>query len=242
MAFRNLRGSCSCGRNQYTISLPSASASLHAHVFFDSSGEQRRLQAAPLTAWIRVPLSAYQSTTTSFFPDETHSSIRRVYSLPLAQHHFCGYCGTPLSRWSESPAAEKDFIALTLGSLLADDLHDLEDWGLLPSSDDDKTEAEGEKAESAGTEGLPWFETLIEGSRLGSVVRSMKTTYVSTAVRTRQQSEGGRVKVQWEIVEWEEEESGSGSSASAKRKIGEVDVQAGTTDADNDVPMAEQGH
>ena len=66
-----LRGECTCGRNKYTIHIPSeAAARQDFEVFFDDRAE---------TAYLRVPLTRYQSFTTSFFPDETHSSIRRIF-------------------------------------------------------------------------------------------------------------------------------------------------------------------
>ena len=49
-----------------------------------------------------------------------------------AKRHFCGFCGTPLSYWSENPKSEAEFISLTLGSLVGDDLRDLDELGLLP--------------------------------------------------------------------------------------------------------------
>jgi hypothetical protein len=55
--------------------------------------------------------------------------------------HFCGFCGTPLSFWSEEPRDEADFIHLALGSLSPRSLADLEaeweadleDLGFLPA-------------------------------------------------------------------------------------------------------------
>src|SRR2546423_1742983 len=107
---RPLRGSCSCGRNQYSIIIPE-NATETARVFFDNSQAHRKLpylltppalhftikprfqslrtniqtgraQATPLTSWLRIPLAWYSSHTISYFPDETHISIRRVYTSP----------------------------------------------------------------------------------------------------------------------------------------------------------------
>jgi hypothetical protein len=69
-------------------------------------------QATPLSAWLRVPLDWYHSSTYAFFDDETHSSIRRTYTSPNevnCKRSFCGFCGTPLSYWSESPASEAEY-------------------------------------------------------------------------------------------------------------------------------------
>ena len=61
---------------------------------------------------------------------------------------------------------------------------------------------------------VPWFEGLVEGSRLGRVTRK--------AVGVGE----GSVRVEWEVVEWTEEEDGEGGGERAasprKRKLGEV--------------------
>ncbi len=158
--------------------------------------------------------------------DESHSSIRRTYTSPNEQsskRHFCGFCGTPLSYWSESTPAEASYISLTLGSLAGSDLRDLEDSGLLPREALEDADNEKEKIENIvpfaesnilneqGNEGLPWFETLIQGSRLSNVQRSWRHS----------QSRNGRFKVEWEIVEWTDDGT-EGNPSPAKRKIGEV--------------------
>lgn len=155
--------------------------------------------------------------------DEPPSAIRRTYTSPQEQHckrHFCGFCGTPLSYWSESPATEAEYISLTLGSLDSKDLRDLEDLGLLPK--EALEDAEGEKevmeevapAQSLHTEGLPWFETLVEGSKLGRMRKSWG----------QKQSAKGRFTIEWEIVEWtDNDESGEADlTTPSKRKFGEV--------------------
>ncbi|RAK78384.1 uncharacterized protein BO72DRAFT_476675 [Aspergillus fijiensis CBS 313.89] len=147
-----LRGSCQCGRNQYLIRLPD-DVTDHAHVYFDSSQDNRRFHGSPLTAWLRVPLSWYQSHTQSFFPDETHASIRRIFSphhAPHTQRVFCGFCGTPLTYWSEVPRDEADFMSVSLGSLFGEHQRKLEDLDLLPPavpSSDDEDEEEDDEVE-----------------------------------------------------------------------------------------------
>jgi hypothetical protein len=165
--------------------------------------------------------------------------IHRVYTSPREQHsmrHFCGFCGTPLSYWSEQPRTEADFIQLTLGSLCSEDLGDLEDMGLLPDSDEEADEPQTPAARLAlpaaatapqeenrrelvlrnGREtlgGLPWFDTLVEGSRLGTI-------------RTRKgsgRSRDGTVRVEWEVVEYTEDDSANGTPRSGKRKLDERD-------------------
>ncbi|PYH45709.1 uncharacterized protein BP01DRAFT_391479 [Aspergillus saccharolyticus JOP 1030-1] len=148
-----LRGSCQCGRNQYLIRLPE-NVSDHAHVYFDSSQDNRRFHGSPLTAWLRVPLSWYQSHTQSYFPDETHASIRRIFSpyhAPHTQRVFCGFCGTPLTYWSEVPRDEADYMSVSLGSLFGEHQRKLEDLDLLPpavpSSDEEEEEDDDEVEE-----------------------------------------------------------------------------------------------
>ncbi|KAH9438073.1 hypothetical protein MCOR02_001714 [Pyricularia oryzae] len=134
MSLRPLRGGCQCGRNAYTVNLPENASEL-AQVLFDADPRHRIFQASPLAAFLRVPLSWYQSSTFPFFDDERSGAIRRTYTHPAQQaskRNFCGFCGTPLSYWSEDPPSEADFIRLTLGSLCHEDLGDLEELGLVP--------------------------------------------------------------------------------------------------------------
>ncbi|KAI9842067.1 MAG: hypothetical protein M1837_007492 [Sclerophora amabilis] len=218
---RPLRGTCACGRNQYIVEVPKDSEQT-AQVYFEDSSHHRRHHAAPLTAFLRVPMSWYHSTTYSFYPDETHSAIRRMYSTPSqpsSKRHFCGFCGTPLSYWNEEPASEAGFISLTLGSLAATDLHELESLGLLPPGAVEDAEEEKERIGNlASTQrgepsrGVPWFESMMEGSRLGSLTRSRRD-------RSADQKDG--VIVEWEIIEWDDAEG----LPSTKRKIGEVEEE-----------------
>ncbi|KAF3481204.1 uncharacterized protein GIQ15_03963 [Arthroderma uncinatum] len=213
-----LRGGCSCGRNECFITIPLA-ASDQAEVYFDSSSLNRRTQAAPLTAWLRVPLEWYQSSTVSYFPDETHAAIRRTFVPPEDPHCrrvFCGFCGTPLTHWTESPPEEADYMSITVGSLFSQDQSALEDLGLLPEDADtgapvistststSVTPAPSSSRQVASTEpqmfvtrqrgtlgGIPWFEEMIEGSRLGRVGKHRRGV-------------GGNesMHVEWEVTEW----------------------------------------
>lgn len=106
-------------------------------------------------------------------------------------------------------------------------MRDLEDLGLLPKEALDEAERDKESisrvvpqggmtaADEEGSEGLPWFETMIEGSTLGKIKRS----------RGQGQSRSGNVRVEWEIMEWtggdegEEEETPS----AGKRKLAHVE-------------------
>ncbi|KAI9794079.1 MAG: hypothetical protein M1816_006704 [Peltula sp. TS41687] len=237
---RPLRGACSCGRNRYTVEVPQESNEI-AQIFFDSGSDHRRHQASPLTAFLRIPLAWYHSATYSFYPDETHTSIRRAYSSPShpnSKRHFCGYCGTPLSYWTEEPATEADFISLTLGSLIGEDLRELEDLGLLPpeAAQDAKEEREeimrasGNHDLNGNGDKLPWFETLMDGSRLGRMSRSRRIA--------KARSRDASVTVEWEIVEWDDD-SGETNSL-GKRKIGEMDDGgSGQQQQSTDVEMDE---
>lgn len=180
--------------------------------------------ATPLAAYIRVPLSWLHSTTFAFFDDETHAMIRRVYTHPSQEHtkrNFCGFCGTPLSYWSEKPRSEAEYINLTLGSLLQEDLQDLEDLGLISEESEGEAEEKQVDTRNQGTAlrqsfGVPWFDSMVEGTRLGRMRRSHGI----------KQSEDGTVKIEWEVIEQSDtpEEDGdvdmdSTSGSSGKRKL-----------------------
>ncbi|KAI0180236.1 hypothetical protein GGR52DRAFT_234000 [Hypoxylon sp. FL1284] len=190
--------------------------------------------ATPLSAFLRVPLSWYHSQTFPFFPDESRASIRRVYSHPAEQNairQFCGFCGTPLSYWSEDPRSEADYIQVTVGSLLTEDLHDLEELGLLPEEpaqeDTDliptaRSSVRGPQLVGREITSIPWFESMILGSRLGNV-------HTTRGVR---ESRDQGVRVELEITEWAGddavdgeagERSGSPTSVTGKRKRGEAE-------------------
>ncbi|OAA67367.1 hypothetical protein ISF_03543 [Cordyceps fumosorosea ARSEF 2679] len=201
---RPLRGACQCGRNRYLIHVPE-DALQEAQVLFNTNASHQASLATPLAAYIRVPLTWYRSATYAYCDDETHATIRRSYVHPHQQdciRYFCGYCGTQLSYWSESPAAEAEYIYLTLGSLLSEDLHDLQSLGLIPDdtdSDDDTPQEENVAGHKPPEEppaeatvmfresfGVPWFEELVDGTRLGKL---------------RHSSQDGQVRVEWEIIE-----------------------------------------
>ncbi|KAI9746666.1 MAG: hypothetical protein M1818_000380 [Claussenomyces sp. TS43310] len=214
---RTLSGGCSCGRNHYTVHLP-ADVTDDAQVFFDDSHSRRRDTAALLSAYLRVPLPWVHSTTYAFFPDETHHSIRRVYTSPsdtASKRHFCGFCGTPLSHWTESPRREADYIYLTLGSLAGNDLQDLEELGLLPQelaadNDDDVQEAsdvQGAAQSVSLGRGVPWFESLVRGTGLGRVKRSIGS------------SRDGSTRVDWEVFEWTNGDDAQPANVVGKRKL-----------------------
>lgn len=194
-----------------------------------------RSQATPLTAWLRVPLTWYSSSTEAFFPDETHTSIRRSFTplhSPHTQRVFCGYCGTHLSYWTEQPPSEADFMNITLGSLLGRDIQALQELDLIPEDvqpedvqgpqqtavqapvREEQTQGLTRTERSGRAGGLSWFEEMLEGSRLG------RTQNVRRGIGV---SPDGNTRVEWEISEFLEEGSGEQQTpAGSKRKIGDV--------------------
>lgn len=214
----------------------------------DLIGGVGRCQGAPLTAWLRVPLTWYQSQTYSYYPDETHATIRRSFTphhAPDTKRIFCGFCGTPLTYWSESPREEADFMSVALGSLSGDDLRLLEDLDVLPpdvaeetlhNTPDVRTKASLISTTSSTSEGaprpdsvvkryrqgtaggIPWFEEMIEGSRLGRIMTSRR----GIGVR-----DGQSATFEWEISEWRSgSDTGRTSTDSAagmgKRKVDDM--------------------
>lgn len=226
---RALHGSCACGRNRYIVEIPAGSAQL-AELTYDNSSAARHHQATPLTLWLRVPLSWFHSATFSQFPDETHRSIQRTFVSPFASNtrrQFCGYCGTQLTSWHERTREDADFIQLTVGSLLDEDQEALGELGWLPGDSSDE-EVAGESLpeihrrvverflQPAGMRGAPWFEEMVEDTRLGKLKRQ-KGGHVSR---------GGNVKIEWEVVEWTEGDDADDEAAEGvkgKRKIGDIE-------------------
>lgn len=256
---RPLRGSCHCGRNRYII-FPQHATEPPRVLFNDRSsyskllahpsqligsagqGYWRRLTlpllglshtGSPLSAYLRVPLEWYFSTALPFYPDETTSMISRVYPAAHEQRRFCGFCGTPLSYWSEEPRSEANYIQLALGSLFPEDLADLEDLGFIPSpGEEEELTFKDEDAHMRGHDeiereqaltirkhhevikGVPWLDTLTEGSRLGTLRHA----------KGGGENQSGTVKVEWEIVEWTaDDESRSDTPRNGKRKLADRD-------------------
>jgi hypothetical protein len=200
--------------------------------------------ATPFAAWLRVPFSWFHSATFAFFPDETHRSIRRTFVSPYddsTHRQFCGYCGTQLSQWCHATRQEENFIDLTLGSLLNDDLERLEELGLLqpeepatrnvtkipshPQREEDVTNVPAEPSRALpralfkptqGVEhrGARWFEELIEDSLLGRIKRQ----------KGKRTSTDGSTRVEWEVVEWtaDSEDTEVSTPGTGKRKLGEL--------------------
>jgi len=146
------------------------------------------------------------------------------------KRYFCGFCGTPLAFWHESPADEADYIQLALGSLSPGDLTDLEELGLVPdlgsnpaSGEIDayarENPAEGDKAIKKG-KGLSWLDQWLEESRFGTLRRA------TGGEETR--TESGTVRVEWEVMEWAPGEGeGEWGECLGKRKFQEVEGGGG---------------
>lgn len=233
---------------------------------FGTEASHRLAQASLLSAHIRIPLNWFYSATVAYFPDETANTIRRVYESPAESHtrrQFCGYCGTPLTFWTEQPHGEGDYIHVTLGSLCRDDLGDLDELGLIPESPSSEEGGGGgggpselsvrvggggggalEAAQQASkaervsaalsmaaqpigreSRGIPWIESLVEGSSLGGRLKRASVT---------RQSADGSAWAQWHIVEYSDgdghgqviessEPGGSPSGNNGKRKLADRD-------------------
>lgn len=169
---------------------------------------------------LRIPLSQIQSRTYAFYPDETHSSIRRVFipqSAPETKRHFCGFCGTHLTSWSEISRDEADWICVSLASLKNESLERLDDAGFLSSReeietdvlqvDHDSEQQTGHDSQGEEVKGASWFEDMIKGSQLGRIRRR-------TGAHT---SSDGMSRVEWEIVEVEDDD-GNHIQGTGKRK------------------------
>lgn len=101
---------------------------------------------------------------------------------------------------------------MTVGSLLGDDLDNLDELGLrLISSEDGIGSKEGVMVDGG------WFGEMTQGSQLGKVTRRMG--------RRRE----GNMNVEWEVIEWEDdgEEGESGTVGKRKRGVEEEDVDMG---------------
>lgn len=219
-----LQGSCSCGRNHYIIISPPSIHETFSVIYNDEHCKYQRIKPALTNGSalsLRIPLSHLRSTTYAFYPDETHSTIRRVFTprhAPHTKRHFCGFCGTPLTHWSEEPEGAADWVHVNLGSLKSESVEKLADEGLLETSKD-MTDINQEGAiqtrpEGREIQGVPWFEEMIEGSELGRIKRQ----------RGGQSSVDGRSKVEWEVVEF----SGESAANTGKRKLDEVGRESDT--------------
>ena len=150
------------------------------------------------------------------------------------KRHFCGFCGTQISHWSEETPEEAEFIFVNLGSLKNESVEKLEEAGILSEASteegQDRIDTGGISREVADpahgqareVRGNPWFEEMIEGSELGRIKRR----------RGGESSADGKTTVEWEVVEYETESGDIAGSGAPKRKIGnlnddDVDMRTG---------------
>lgn len=210
-----------------------------------------RVQAAPTTAWLRVPLDWFFSQTESYYEDESHSSIKRTFhtpsndpNIPPTRRQFCGYCGSHLTQWNEAvhhdyTSTNPDgYLDVTLGSLFSESLERLEKLKILPDADtDEESVVSGESTRAGGSinredhittneasaggvgaprrivrspvphqtvlravnqpphnvqnRGMPYFEDMIQNSRLGKI-RHRTGGYTSR---------DGTKTIRWEVTE-----------------------------------------
>jgi hypothetical protein len=165
---------------------------------------------------------------------------------------FCGYCGTPLTFWTEEPREEADFMSIAIGSLLAEDQRALDELDLLPDDFDEEAPRAGVSTSTTlapaedptssviipsfeepkisrsfqhgTTRGIPWFEEMVEGSRLGRLMRSRRGKGVSDDKST---------SVEWEISEWHDdgsvfirqESESSGGSTGKRKRVTQVETE-----------------
>ena len=221
-----LQGGCSCGRNEYLIFnslLADGSLQLVLHDEI-ASGKFviSRLWSPLLTKnagsapSLRIPLSNIRSTTHAYYPDETHNAIRRVFTprhAPHTKRHFCGFCGTPLTYWSEGPQGEAEWVYVSLSSLRSRSVEALETAGFLSGNTEvDENTNTANISHSRELRGTPWFEEMIDGSELGRMKRK----------RGGQTSADGKTKVRWEIVEFEGDDGEIEFAGGEKRKLDQV--------------------
>lgn len=136
-----------------------------------------------------------------------------------------------MTHWTEEKEGEADWILVNLGSLSNRSIEKLSDEGLLYSDDDSQSSNAAVAATGYPSDfstlpnerkirGAPWFEEMVEGSRLGRIKRR----------RGGQTSADGKSKVEWEVVEFTTE-PGDGERGTGKRKLDQVgkegDVEMG---------------
>jgi hypothetical protein len=72
--------------------------------------------------------------------------------------------------------------------------------------------------EVIGIGNVPWFESMIQGSLLSQIKRN----------RGARHTEDGRVRVEWEIVEWTDDGVEEDARATGKRKLEAVEGEGPT--------------
>lgn len=157
-----------------------------------------------------TPLASSTSTSTRLENSSSDASTKQV------RKQFCGYCGTHLNAWLEDDNKDRDsqWMDVTLGSLWGDSLELLEGLGWLDDAESSSSTSGGEEEEqevpatsrrvlrqsaarSMSNRGLPFFEEMVEESRLGKIKRR-SGAHVGADGRT----------VEWHVVELDGEEGG----------------------------------
>ena len=197
-------------------------------------------------------MGTLRSTTYAFYPNEKHTEIRRTFTprhAPHTKRHFCGFCGTPLSSWSEADRAEAEWVSVNLGSLETRSLGLLNDLGILPNSDEEEDYVEeGQKSgalqpeRQGSSQGGETMAVSQDGSteiksplKVGDEQVTMGKPWVEDIIegsrlgRMRRQRGGnasldGTVKVEWEILEFDGDDAAgpNENNTNGKRKIGEI--------------------
>lgn len=194
--------------------------------------------ANPFPLYLRVPFMWYRSNVAPQHAFETETTIRRRYDHTFGHseleghRYFCGHCGTPIAYHSEE-TGDADFIMVTLGSLDTEDLRDLEIMGLIPSSDDGEDDenrvappkpstSANDSEEISATDpaidnalkilaGIPWFESLVEGSILGRLTQATRARQTEIAVPGGDDTP--KLTIQWEITEFHDDDDDESDDA-----------------------------
>lgn len=100
----------------------------------------------------------------------------------------------------------------------------MEDLGLLQFAQD-RAESEAAQQETSVIEahtpraaahrGAPWFESMVEDSRLGKLQRQ----------KGGHTSKDGSVRYEWEVVEWTSADGDEAAASTSKRKLGDLEEQ-----------------
>lgn len=120
-----LSGSCSCGRNKFTITPkplteePDPAYGPPPHLFYCNCSQCRRQHASPLIPEVRLPITWTTYSTHPTSATETPESILKIHhSTPgVVERRFCGYCGTPMSYWSSATDEEKAILYIPIATL-----------------------------------------------------------------------------------------------------------------------------
>ncbi|KAF8462454.1 Mss4-like protein [Kalaharituber pfeilii] len=180
---RDLHGSCYCGRNTYTLKQQPCENYMKEfgpppYVYYDNCADCRRLQAAPIVGWVKVPLDFFSHQTHPRNPAEAPESIYRlIESSPGKERYFCGFCGTHIT-YIDEDCRKEGWIEIALGSLSEDSLKALPEMGLKPDM------------HFWWDSGIGWFKEDIKGSKLGGWMKVRKANPQETVEEGEGAGEG----------------------------------------------------